>query len=488
MQVKKFEAPTLQEALDHVKRELGPEAIILQTKTHKRGFGLMSKGSVEITAAVSDRAINRKRVTESKLPEPIKEKVDHLPAAAQAKVYEKGMDAHLRSALKSSGSDRVELGRGEGTRRQTAPAAGAMSAGSPRMAFPQAGSGGAGGLNQQAAGIGRAPAERSIRYAEIDAPAADAALRGEVEELKRMLQELKLSQEETLAQAQQTLAQQGAGARSALSGSLTTSALQDVFEQMTLGGIDKRTALQVIRKVQFELAEQAESSDAVLDATAQELMRMVPVRNPLSTVQKREASGAAAPVVMALVGPTGVGKTTTLAKIAAEASMRRGLKVGLINLDSYRVAAFDQLATYARLLGVPFRSANSSEDLEAAIADFQSLDLVLLDTTGRSPKDPESLRELNQLLGRLPEVHSFLVLAATTRDTELLETAQRFSVFRPEGLVFSKLDEASLYGSIVNLAGRTKLPLCFFTTGQRVPEDLEEATAERLAALVLDLH
>jgi len=319
----------------------------------------------------------------------------------------------------------------------------------------------------------------------MDASAGDSALRGEVDELKRMLHELKQAQEEAVSQVQ---AGASVGARSALSGSLTTGALQDIFEQLTLGGLEKRIALNVVRKVQFELGEHAESSDAVMDAAAQEIMRMVGVQNPLAALQSRVSSGASAPTVMALVGPTGVGKTTTLAKIAAEASMRRGLKVGLINLDSYRVAAFDQLATYARLLGVPFRSANSAEDLRAAIADFQNLDLVLLDTTGRSPKDPDSLRELNQLLGELPEVRSFLVVSATTRDTELLETAQRFSHFRPEGLVFSKLDEASVYGSIVNLAGRTKLPLCFFTTGQRVPEDLEEATPERLASLVLDLH
>jgi flagellar biosynthesis protein FlhF len=483
MQVKKFEAPTLQEALDHVKRELGPEAIILQTKTHKRGFGLMSKGSVEITAAVSERAISRKRVTESKLPENVREKVDRLPAAEQAKVFEKGMDAHLRSALQKSGSDRVELGKGGAvSRRQAAPGAGAIAAGSPQVVPRLA-------PNHQAAGIQTGAPRREVRYAEIDAPREpDPALRGEVEELKRMIHELKQAQEEALSQASQS--PQGVGARSALQGSLTTPALQDLFEQLTLAGVDKRVALGVVRKVQFEVGEGAESADAVLDASAQELMRMVAVGNPLASIMARGASpgGAGAPALLALVGPTGVGKTTTLAKIAAEATLRRGLKVGLINLDSYRVAAFDQLATYAKLLGVPFRSAHSAEDLQAAIADFQSLDLVLLDTTGRSPKDPDSLREMNELLGRLPQVRSFLVVSATTRDTELLETAQRFSVFRPEGLVFSKLDEASVYGSILNLAGRTKLPLCFFTTGQRVPEDLEEATPERLASLVLDLH
>ena len=107
MQVKKFEAPTIQEALENIKRELGPEAIILQTKKNKKGFGLMSKGSVEVTAAISERSLQKKGFTEKRLPEASRESIQKLPAARQADVYDKYMDRHLRQTLGET-KDRVD--------------------------------------------------------------------------------------------------------------------------------------------------------------------------------------------------------------------------------------------------------------------------------------------------------------------------------------------------------------------------------------------
>lgn len=190
---------------------------------------------------------------------------------------------------------------------------------------------------------------------------------------------------------------------------------------------------------------------------------------------------------LALIGPTGVGKTTTVAKIASEAILRRGCKVGLINLDSYKVAAFDQLGTYSKILNVPFRSTATSEELASALRDFQGLDLVIIDTTGRSQRDPESLGEMQAMLRDIPDLSTYMVLSVTTRDSELYDMASRFSMFHPRGLIVSKLDEATIYGAIYNLFQKVKIPLAYFTTGQRVPEDIEEATPERVAALILDI-
>src|SRR5690606_23456674 len=140
-----------------------------------------------------------------------------------------------------------------------------------------------------------------------------------------------------------------------------------------------------------------------------------------------------------------------------------------------------------KLLNVPFRNVITADDLKSAVADFRSLDLILIDTTGRSQRDPESLNELLEILSSCQRVCSQLVVSATTRDNELYDIGKRFSMFRPQGLVVSKLDEATLYGSIYNVSQRAKLPLAYFTTGQRVPEDIEEATKERLTALILDI-
>ena len=193
------------------------------------------------------------------------------------------------------------------------------------------------------------------------------------------------------------------------------------------------------------------------------------------------------PAVIALVGPTGVGKTTTVAKMASEALLKRNLKVGLINLDSYKVAAFDQLGTYAKILNVPFRSVSTQEELKAALLDFQSLNLVLVDTTGRSQRDPGSLKDMQAMLSSVPNLRTHLVLSVITRDSELYDMATRFSIFRPQGLIMSKLDEATIFGSIYNVSQKVKLPLLYFTTGQRVPEDIEEASRERVASLILNL-
>jgi flagellar biosynthesis protein FlhF len=235
------------------------------------------------------------------------------------------------------------------------------------------------------------------------------------------------------------------------------------------------------------LGGNVKDADQVLDQIADEILQTVRV---LDIPFRRNTTGR--PEVICLVGPTGVGKTTTVAKLAALARSTQvngqGLKVGLVNLDNYKVAANDQLSTYARILNVPFRAATHAEQLRAAMSDFESLDIVLLDTAGRSHRDPAALNEMKQLIQTLPGVRTQLVLSATTRDTELADTVTRFSVFQPEGISVAKLDEATTYGSLYNISCRSKLPFGFFATGQRVPEDIEAATSERVAALVLDLE
>ncbi|NDD91049.1 flagellar biosynthesis protein FlhF [bacterium] len=466
MEVKKFEAPTLQEALETVKRELGPEAIILQTKKNKRGFGLMNKASVEVTAAVSERSMVKKKATESRISTDASGRYVALSASQQADLQDEMMDKLLNRAV-SDTRDSVQI---------SAQASPQVSLSKPRTAIryaeidadtlptPPA---------QQAARPAGASAGRPINsYSNSRAEASSLSQSDpsdEVRALRRMVEDLKAQQD-----------QRGASTDVSV---FSTPTLQEAFDQLVVNGVDKRFALALIRQASFELgAEGSKSIDAVQDQIAEEIIRGIEVASPLEGV----VPGTGVPTVMALVGPTGVGKTTTLAKIAAQA-IRRGLRVGLINLDHVKASAFDQLATFSRVLNVPFRSAQSVDDLTFAIRDFQALDLILVDTTGRSQRDPASLREIQSMLDTIPTMKTVLVLSATTRDAELYDMAARFSLFRPQGLVFSKLDETTLYGVLYNVPQKVRLPLLYFTTGQKVPEDIEEASKDRVAALVMDL-
>jgi flagellar biosynthesis GTPase FlhF len=365
-------------------------------------------------------------------------------------------------------------------------ASGAVAAGSARMATPP----------KAPPAPPKAPAQppagaitakiTATRYIDIDEPAsapaqAGGALKLSVEEevryLKRMIEEMKDSQDAREFG--------GTAAQPARGGALDAPSMQDAFDQLVINGLDKRLALNLVKSAAFELGdERAQNPDELLDQIAAEIMRNTEIASPLP---EKGNAPMNAPMMVALVGPTGVGKTTTIAKIASDALLRRGLKVGMINLDSYKVAAFDQLGTYAKILNVPFRSVANADELKTAIHDFRSLDLVLIDTTGRSQRDPESLKEMHAILQGVPEIRTQVVLSATTRDSELYDMASRFALFRPQGIIVSKLDEATIYGSIFNVSQKAKLPLLYFTTGQRVPEDIEEATPERVAALILEI-
>ena len=195
--------------------------------------------------------------------------------------------------------------------------------------------------------------------------------------------------------------------------------------------------------------------------------------------------GRHGPRRIALVGPTGVGKTTTLAKIAANLKLKRGLRVGIVAADTYRIAAVDQLRTYAEILGLPVEVASSPRDAARACGCLNDVDVILIDTAGRSQNDHMKISELRAFLASAEPDETHLVLSATASARTLAREAEAFGALGIDRIVLTKLDEAASFGTLVSLVERLGKSVSFFTHGQEVPDHIEVARSRRLAALVL---
>ena len=188
---------------------------------------------------------------------------------------------------------------------------------------------------------------------------------------------------------------------------------------------------------------------------------------------------------VALIGSTGVGKTTTIAKLAAHFALMQGKRVALLTVDTYRIAAVEQLKTYSQIIGLPVSVAYNHAEVPPILEQYADYDLLLIDTAGRSQKHIMQVGELKSLLETV-NCETHLVLSAQIKEQDMLEAARRFSAARVDRIIFSKLDETSSYGTLLNVADQSGIPLSYLTTGQKVPEDLEVAEGSKLASLILD--
>jgi flagellar biosynthesis protein FlhF len=206
------------------------------------------------------------------------------------------------------------------------------------------------------------------------------------------------------------------------------------------------------------------------------------------TAQAALGLGDARPRIAALVGPPGSGKTTTLVKLAVNYGLASRRPVLLLSLDTYRVAAADQLRSYAAILGVGFQVLETLAALAQTIEESRGKDLILIDTPGFGFGDMDMAGPLARFLASRSDIDTQLVLPASMKPGDLTRVADAFEAFRPQRLLFTKLDETASFGPILAEAVRTGKALSFFTNGQRIPEDLEAASRSRLVELVLAGH
>ena len=186
-----------------------------------------------------------------------------------------------------------------------------------------------------------------------------------------------------------------------------------------------------------------------------------------------------------LVGPTGVGKTTTIAKLAGRLALVEKKKVGLITIDTYRIGAIEQLKTYAEIMNIPFKVVITIKEMENAIESMENCDVVLIDTTGRSSKNTMQISELRAFVQKANPDHVNMVISATTKNKDIKGILKGYSELGYESVIVTKLDETTAYGSIYNISRNSNKPISFITIGQNVPDDIKLSTKEELTRFIL---
>ncbi|MFG0274593.1 MAG: flagellar biosynthesis protein FlhF [Phycisphaerales bacterium] len=447
MTLKTYRAASIADALSQIKRDLGADAVILHTRTFKNGgfLGFRARPMVEITASSGVNVVNP-LARRPKAPAPRK------PSAMLRRAYGVPDDAPLDTPPVESAAT-----------REPAPTPIAVAEPAPEAPMPQAEPG--------ALPTAQPVRARSVPACEVTPVAvADSALSlqmsDEIASIKRLVGQV--LQKSRGGAAQPTMPE----------------CLFERYLKLIESEVAADIADEVVGRVRDELSFDELNNDAVEHETVlRRLSAYVPVCDEAPR-PGRCADGR--PLTIALVGPTGVGKTTTIAKLAATYRLRYNRKVGLLTCDTYRIAAVDQLRTYANIMGVPLRVAQSAAEVEAACEAFADFDAVLIDTAGRSQHDAPRLDELRALLEAARPHETHLVLSGAASESVLLKAAERFRPLGPNRVIFTKLDETVSFGVLVNAARRIGAGLSFVTTGQEVPDHIEPGRADRLARLVLD--
>ncbi|MAX25496.1 MAG: flagellar biosynthesis protein FlhF [Phycisphaeraceae bacterium] len=260
--------------------------------------------------------------------------------------------------------------------------------------------------------------------------------------------------------------------------------LFDQYMNLIKQEVAQEIAQDIVTQVSERLTEkELENPTKVRKAIRDCICDFIPAHHEQWDLEKTEDGR---PRTIALIGPTGVGKTTTVAKLAATFKLKQAKHVGLITLDTYRIAAVDQLRTYADIIGIPLHVCNTAAELDAAVGKCAGCDVVLIDTAGRSQRDDPKLDQLKKFIDTANPHEVHLVLSSTCTQKVMLEAAKRFSEVRTDRIIFTKLDEAVSYGVLLNVSKQVGKELSYITTGQEVPHQIEPTASLRLADLVID--
>jgi len=403
MEIRSYRAATMHEALVLVRRELGPDAAVLQTRevSNRRLFGLLRGArQIEVTASAG---VN----VPSRLPERPGVELEPVHATVSGVSFEPSI----------------------------------AEQGPP----------------------GDPPPRVSCSHGLASVPGISQEVQGQLNDLQGMVREL-------------CRRSQNGGGRD------LPESLFRLFTDLIEADVNEDVARELVDRVRTEASGEELADGAMIQARVARLIEAeVPIAGPIAVEPGRRR-------LVALVGPTGVGKTTTIAKLAANYRLKEKRNVGLITVDTYRIAAVEQLRTYAEIIDLPMQVVSTPREMREAVRRLDGLDLVLMDTAGRSPRDEIKLQELKSFLNEAGADEVHLVLSSVVGSRTLEQTARRFAAVGTTALILTKLDEATGLGNLLPLLRTSRLPLSYLTNGQNVPDDIETAEAGRLARLILAME
>lgn len=255
--------------------------------------------------------------------------------------------------------------------------------------------------------------------------------------------------------------------------------LLPVYEKLIGRGVDDRVAARIFKTI-HEREQREEGDPCIGESDLAAVMKgAMKCEGPI----RLQSVG---PKVVALVGPTGAGKTTTIAKLAARFALQQKKKVALVSLDTYRMGAWEQLESYGELMQVPVSLAADRDEFSRIMREHQDKDVVLVDTMGKSHRDLDYCKRLKQVLEVAPQVEVHLVQSATAQESVVTECFKQFAPLGIDRVLFTKLDEAVHFGLLFNCSVRYGIPFSYFTTGQSVPEDIEVAEQDKVIRLIFN--
>jgi flagellar biosynthesis protein FlhF len=446
MQVKKFEAKTMQEALNMVKAELGPDAIILSAKDHKAGFGLLNGQSVEVTAAISEGSLQKKRIAESKLREQDREKYSTANARDQRKYIHKAFTNELEK--RGIKLDQPSVKPSLSSNRYIDIEDDHVEPRVEEKVVPQASK--------------KVEKPQDLQFGDSK---QIAGLKSEIGKLQSYIAEL---------QANRSVQQVGIfpGAEYGL-----RYEISPLFKKFKKIGVRETLIAELLQDAQDELTKEQLKKLPLVEAwCVKKIMGDIRITaNPYGTKYH------------CFVGPSGHGKTSSLVKFASDLIVKRKKRVAILTCDSQKVGAIDQMRIFAKILNVPFGVLKGKVDWKEVSKHFDNYDHVFIDYPGMSLKTQEEYEQVKAFLPPESERTTHLVISASGREEATLTSVRRFQRLGFDDLVITKLDESAGFGILYTLQKEVLKPFHSFGVGGHIPEDFEYASRERVIDLMFEI-